>query len=76
MKWTLGRGKLLSHVGCANNRVIIDGLVRIEIKFSDRCEVTHFFICEAIALGNCSCFVLHLCMNVYFLDYEILVYLI
>ena len=43
MKWTLGRGKLLSHVGCANNRVIISGLVRIEIKFSDKCEVTHFF---------------------------------
>ena len=43
MKWTLGRGKLLSHVGCENNRVIIGGLVRIEIKFSDRCEVTHFF---------------------------------
>ena len=39
MKWTLGRGKLLSHVGCVNNRVTIGGLVRIEIKFSDRCEV-------------------------------------
>ena len=34
MKWTLGRGKQLSHVGCANNWVTIDGLVRIEIKFS------------------------------------------
>ena len=43
MKWTLGRGKLLSHVGCANNQVTIGGLVRIEIKFSDRCEVTRFF---------------------------------
>ena len=43
MKWTLERGKLLSHVGCANNRVTINGLVRIEFKFSDRCEVTHFF---------------------------------
>ena len=43
MKWTLGRGKLLSHVDCVNNRVTISGLVRIEIKFSDRCEVTHFF---------------------------------
>ena len=42
MKWTSGRGKLLSHVGCANNRVTIDSLVRIEIKFSDICEVTHF----------------------------------
>ena len=29
MKWTLGRGKLLSHVGCANNRIIIAALVRI-----------------------------------------------
>ena len=27
----------------ANNWVTIDDLVRIEIKFSDRCEVTHFF---------------------------------
>ena len=43
MKWTLGRGKLLSHVGCANNWVTIGSLVRIEIKFSDRCGVTHFF---------------------------------
>ena len=43
MKWMLGRGTLLSHVGCANNQVIIDSLVRIEIKFSDRCEVTNFF---------------------------------
>ena len=34
MKWTLGRGKPRSHVGCANNWVIIGGLVRIEIKFS------------------------------------------
>ena len=76
MKWMLGRGKLLSHVGCANNRVTIGGLVRIEIKFINRCEVTHFFFFffffgggggggGAIALGN-----------VYFLDYEILVYLI
>ena len=40
MKWTLGRGNLLSHVGCANNRVTIYGLVRIEIKFNDRCEVS------------------------------------
>ena len=30
-------------MGCVNNRVTISGLVRIEIKFSDRCEVTHFF---------------------------------
>ena len=53
-----GRGKLLSHVGCANNRVTIGDLVRIEIKFSHRCEVTHFFFFfEAIASGNCSCFV-------------------
>ena len=29
MKWTLGKGKLLSHVGCANNRIIIAALVRI-----------------------------------------------
>ena len=36
-------GKLLLHVGCANNWVTIGGLVRIGIKFSDRCEVTHFF---------------------------------
>ena len=43
MKWMLGRGKLLSRVGCANNLVTIGGLVRIEIKFNDRCEVTHFF---------------------------------
>ena len=43
MKWMLERGKLLSHVGCANNRVTIGSLVRIEIKFSDKCEVTHFF---------------------------------
>ena len=43
MKWMLGRGKLLSYVG-ANNRVTIGGLVRIEIKFGDRCEVTHFFL--------------------------------
>ena len=35
--------KLLSHVGCVNNRVTIGGLVRIEIKLSDRCEVTQFF---------------------------------
>ena len=53
-KWMLGRGKLLSHVGCANNRVTIGGLVRIEIKFSDRCEVTHFFFFKG---GDCSCFV-------------------
>ena len=53
------RGTLLSHVACVNNRVTIDGLVRLEIKFSDRCEVTNFFFffCEAIASGNCSCFV-------------------
>ena len=43
--------------------VKIGGLVRIEIKFSDRCEVTHFFFFRGgggggvIALGNCSCFV-------------------
>ena len=43
MKWMLGRGKLLSHMGCANNRVTIDGLVRIEIKFIDTCVVTHCF---------------------------------
>ena len=43
MKWMLGRGKLFSHVGCANNLVIIDGFVRIEIKLSDKSEVTHFF---------------------------------
>ena len=43
MKWKLGRGKLLSHVGCANNQVTIGDFVRIEIKFSNRCEVTHFF---------------------------------
>ena len=43
MKWTLRRGTLLSHVACANNRVTIDGLIRLEIKFSDRCEVTNFF---------------------------------
>ena len=30
-------------MGCANNRVTIDDLVRIEIKFSDRCEVSQFF---------------------------------
>ena len=61
MKWMLGRGKLLSHVGCANNRVTIGDLVRIEIKFNDRCEVTHFFLGGGggggIASGNCSCFV-------------------
>ena len=28
-------GKTTINVGCANNRVIIDGLVRIEIKFSE-----------------------------------------
>ena len=28
---------------CGNNRVTISGLVRIEIKFSDRCEVTQIF---------------------------------
>ena len=57
MKWTLGRGKLLSNVGCANNGVTISGRIRIEIKFSDRCEVSQFFFCEAIASGICSCFV-------------------
>ena len=27
MEWTLGRGKLLSHVDCANSQVTIDDLV-------------------------------------------------
>ena len=69
-------GKLLSHVVCANNRVTIGSLVRIEIKFSDICEVTQFFFCEAIASGICSFFVYDLCTNVHFLDYKRLVYLI
>ena len=43
MKWMLERVNLLSHVGCANNRVTIGGLVRIESKLNDRCEVSHFF---------------------------------
>ena len=30
-------------MGCANNWVTIGGLVRIEIKFSNICEVTDFF---------------------------------
>ena len=42
MKWTLGREKLLSHVGCANIRVTIATLVRIGIKFNERCDVTEF----------------------------------
>ena len=43
MKWTLRKGKPLSHVGCANNLVTISGLVIIEIKFSERCALTQFF---------------------------------
>ena len=31
-------------MGCGNNQVTIDGLVRIEIKFSDSCEVTQIII--------------------------------
>ena len=34
------------------NRVTIDGLVRIEIKFNDRCEVTHFFFFFFFFLGG------------------------
>ena len=30
-------------MGCANNRVTIDGLVRIEIKFINTCEVNSLF---------------------------------
>ena len=46
-------GKTTIICGCANNRVIIDALVRIEIKFSERCEVTlffSFFLCKEICL--------------------------
>ena len=63
-------------MGYANNWVIIDGLVRIEIKFSERCDVTQFFFLRQFEGHVCSCFVQDLCMNVYFLDYKILVYLI
>ena len=57
MKWMLGRGKLVSHVGCANNWVTIGGLVRIEIKFSERCELTQFFFVRQFACHVCSGFV-------------------
>ena len=38
-------GKTKINVGCANKRVTIGGLVRIEIKFSYRCEVRQFVFC-------------------------------
>ena len=53
IKWTLGRGKLLSHVGCENNRVTIVALVRIRIKFSEICDVTQFFF--FFLLGKAIC---------------------
>ena len=37
MKWTLERGRLLSHVGSVNNLVIVDDLVEIGIKLIETC---------------------------------------
>ena len=54
--WTLKREKLLSHVGCANNQVTITALVRIGIKFSERCGVTQFLYVDIFFvhyLNNC-----------------------
>ena len=56
MKWMLGRGKLLSHVSCADNWITITALVRIGIKFSERCDVTQFLyvvIFFVHCLNNC-----------------------
>ena len=39
-------------MGYANNRFIIGGLVRIEIKFSDRCEVTHLLLIFFLGWGE------------------------
>ena len=48
-------------ITCALCKQTIGGLVRIEIKFNDKCEVTHFFFFRGggglIASGNCSCLV-------------------
>ena len=41
-------GKTTTHVGFANNQVTISGLVRIEIKFSDKCEVIQKKICNCL----------------------------
>ena len=56
MKWKLGKEKLLSHVVCANNWVTITTLVKIRIKFSERCDVTQFLymvIFFVRCLNNC-----------------------
>ena len=59
MKWTLGREKYYHMWVVQITGVIIDGLVRIEIKFSDICEVTDFCFRWGVAIAseNCSCFV-------------------
>ena len=49
--------KIIGRYTCVNNRVTIDGLVRIEIKFGEICKVTlffsvfFFFFCKAIFLS-------------------------
>ena len=37
MRGTLERGRLLLHVGCANNLIIIADLVKIGIKLIEAC---------------------------------------
>ena len=78
MKWMLGKGKLISHMGYANNRVTIGTLVRIEIKFSERCEVTLFIFifCKAIFLSCLQFLCIRLMYECLFLGYKRLVYLI
>ena len=44
--------------GCANNRITISDLVRIEIKFNERCKVTNIFcFVRQFACHVCSFFV-------------------
>ena len=64
MKWMLERGKLLSHVGWANNWVTIAALVRIGIKFNERCDVTQF-----LYMGFFFFFFVH-CLNNCIHDYD------
>ena len=49
MKWMLERRRLLLHVGCANNLVIITTLVKIRIKLNE----TSMILTVCFLLFNC-----------------------
>ena len=56
MKWTLERGRLILHVGCVKNLVIIAALVKIEIELIDTMCLSCY--CDTLLMILSICFLL------------------